>query len=319
MEFKDNIEEKNIFNKEKNKTSNNEKENTQWKKKQKENNNTINDSKEINKIIQKTQKKQTKFLLKIKYWMTQISIFITELWIILPVIFGILIPMIYAIPLAYSSWILFFNTPFGDWVNGWLLIDNYPVLLIIVLSCELISFFIGMFLFFAGIYSLARDRLENHPITTSGIYSFIRHPQNLGLILILFSFSLYIPFERLNLSFTLFGQYISRDLGIRVGEILSWALFSVILVIISLFEERKMMKNYPQEYLAYQCTTGFFFPLLLRKNIKTAQKPKRIHYKNDKQLILTILLIVCSYILFLIGMFFLSKDLAEKGFLVWTR
>ncbi|MCF2141209.1 MAG: hypothetical protein K9W44_14210 [Candidatus Lokiarchaeota archaeon] len=275
--------------------------------------------------IKKTQllnKKQSIFLLKIWQWVSRLGLFLAELWIILPIIFGILIPMIYIIPLAYSSWILFLNAPFGDWVNGWFFINKYPTLSRIVLSIELLTFLIGLFLLFTGIYTLAKDRLNNRSLTTSGIYSFIRHPQNLGLVLVLFSFSLYIPFGRANLSFTLFGLYISRDLGIRVGEILSWVLFSVILVIISLFEERKMMKSNPQEYLIYQSKTGFIFPRFHIKTRNADQRrstPKGLHYKNDKQLIFIILLIICIYIMFLIGMFFLSKNLAEKGFLVWTR
>ncbi|MCF2141205.1 MAG: hypothetical protein K9W44_14190 [Candidatus Lokiarchaeota archaeon] len=276
---------------------------------------------EYNKENHSILKKQSKIFKKVRHWAIRLSLFLTEIWILLPIIFGIIIPMVYMIPLAYSSWILFFNNsngPLGEWVNRWFNIDYSSSTYIILLIVELMIFILGLFLICTSIYRLAKDRRYNHQLTTSGIYNFIRHPQNLGLILITLSLSLDVPIVDYSQDLVLFGQYIYQDIGIRFGEILSWTLFSVILVIISLFEERKMMKKYPQEYLAYQCTTGFFFPLLLRKNIKNAQKPKRIHYKNDKQLFFIIFLIFCGYIVFLFAMYFLSLYLAEHHLLIMT-
>ncbi|WP_457557211.1 methyltransferase family protein [Candidatus Harpocratesius sp.] len=324
---------KNKKNKENKEIKKDKKEKDEREKDERENQETI-ENKDIiknQKKIEKTTRKNfsilknlRKIIFKLQNVVIKLGIFFLELWILLPIIFGILIPMVYLIPLAYTSWKLFMNDqngPLGDWVNVWFGFPRIPIIYHIFILFEISIFIIGLVIFCKGVYILAKNRRRNISITTSGIYHLIRHPQNFGLILMIFPLTLDVPIVNESINLILFGQTIFPDPGIRFGEILSWTLFSVILVIISLIEERKMMKAYPQDYSIYQSSTSFFIPILFKKNKKdkkNSKKSRKFRYKNDKQLFLLILLIICNYLVFLIAMYYFSLFMAKIGLLIWS-
>ena len=98
---------------------------------------------------------------------------------------------------------------------------------------------------------MVKKKIEEDHLIQTGIYKYMRHPQNLGIIIMLFPFTLYVPgFE---------------DLGIRMGEIASWMFFALFLCLYSYYEEWRLSKKYNKEYLEYYKITGFFIPKIKRK------------------------------------------------------
>ncbi|MCG3224523.1 MAG: hypothetical protein H7647_08660 [Candidatus Heimdallarchaeota archaeon] len=73
----------------------------------------------------------------------------------------------------------------------------------------------------------------------------------------------------------------TTDSGIKVGDILSWSIFAIILFFISEYEDWALTKQFGREYLLYRSKTGSFFPKLSKKqvdeeNIKEANYMIRI-------------------------------------------
>ncbi|MHA1347635.1 MAG: methyltransferase family protein [Candidatus Heimdallarchaeaceae archaeon] len=99
-----------------------------------------------------------------------------------------------------------------------------------------------------------------------GSYKYVRHPQHLGLIIISLATSLYVPF--------------TTDIGIRLGEILSWSLFSLILFFISDVDDRKLAKRFCQEYIEYHTKTGSFFPRIFNKDKQRTLFKDIIYWKQ---------------------------------------
>ncbi len=178
--------------------------------------------------------------------------------------------MIWMIPLAYTSWVLFLSFG-GDWAElGFgigLTGDNLP-LGIVVLILAIIIFFAGVTLFIWGIIQIVLARKNEISLIQTGPYKYIRHPQHLGIILSS------IPFVFLLKSVL----RSSINLGFRYGDLLSWILFCLILIIWSDIEERKMQKKYPEEFAIYRSTTGFFFPKIRNKETQEIQERKRYYY-----------------------------------------
>lgn len=131
-------------------------------------------------------------------------------WVYAPIIANILFVMaIWMIPIAFSSWIFFTYFSSGGWLYKLIVLKyltNTPGV-ISLLVFEALFFAFGLVLFIWGLIYIAKVRLKKEGLATSGPYRLIRHPQHLGLILMSFSFSLYVP-----------G---TEDREIVVGEILS--------------------------------------------------------------------------------------------------
>ncbi|MCG3259742.1 MAG: hypothetical protein H7644_08350 [Candidatus Heimdallarchaeota archaeon] len=182
------------------------------------------------------------------------------IWIYSPIIAGILFAMVWMFPIAFTSWWLFAFAGNKNWVLGIISVNDQMITLIVF---EFLIFGIGLCLFIWGVVLIARAKLKKTGLVQTGPYKYIRHPQHLGLILMTLVISLYIPW--------------SADTFIRIGEILSWSLFTLILFIISNMEERKLVKIYGEEYNSYRSTTGFFFPRLFNKR-KQRKKIEEIKY-----------------------------------------
>ena len=178
----------------------------------------------------------------------------TLVWTYAAIIIAILTPMLIMVPTMYISWkfFSFFNiNDFGDYWLGLKYLSHPPGVITLIVF-EFIIFIIGLFLLLWGLFSLATTILKKVGLAKSGPYRLIRHPQHLGIILMSFSVSLYIPW--------------TRDVGIRIGEVFSWSLFAFILVIWSEYEEWRLERKFGEEYIQYRSKTGAFFPKIFNRN-----------------------------------------------------
>ena len=217
---------------------------------------------------------------------------IFSIWSFIPIIIGILIPMAIILPIAYASWIII-SLLSRFLAEGYISITpDYPFQFVLLLIIELIIFIGGVVLFLSGLYHLAKGRKHKISIVKTGLYNYIRHPQILGISLISLPFALYIP-----------GF---NDIGIRIGEIYSWALFIFFLTIYSNLEECNLTKKFPEEYRLYQTQTGFFLPKFhLRK-----KKTKRVEFMTIRKRYLFLLL---GYLILVFVIFIVIEILLKLG------
>jgi len=174
----------------------------------------------------------------------------------IPVIAGIFYSMTAMPVLAYVSWNIFRLWPGIGFMASSIFHDGYTTTFPInlLLWIELVTFIFGFGLFLLGLIHLVKAKIEKVEIVQTGLYKHIRHPQNLGIILFSLPFCLYVP---------IFG-----DSGLKVGDIFSWLLFFLLIVIYSDFEELHMAKKYPDKYRRYRANTGFFIPRILKTKNK---------------------------------------------------
>jgi len=96
------------------------------------------------------------------------------------------------------------------------------------------------------------------------------------------------------------------DIGIRIADILSWILFGLIIILICDYEERKMIKRFPNEYENYRSKTGFFFPKIRKWEFKLI--------KNEKiKYVLRYFLLILCFILIVIITNFIAERLYKDG------
>jgi protein-S-isoprenylcysteine O-methyltransferase Ste14 len=189
---------------------------------------------------------------RIKFFYLRLTTFV----VYIPIIAGILYPMTVMPALAYISWNIFYLWPGIDLISSWIVHINYSqdFTINLLLWSELIIFTCGFALFFYGLIHLARNKKEKIDIAQSGPYKLIRHPQNFGIIIFSFPFSLYI----------------------KVGDIFSWMLFVLLTIIYSDIEEIQMLKKYQDIYNLYKAKTGFFIP----KIIKSKKEESKLKIEN---------------------------------------
>ncbi len=225
--------------------------------------------------------------------------FLSSIWIYVPIIAGIITAMLYMIPLAYTSWVLFLSLGNAGWAN---LIyaynlnrENLPLGIVLAIL-ESMVFLVGLTLFIWGFIQIVRARKNEINITQTGPYKHIRHPQHLGIILISLHFALRIRPDFASHIFIYF----------RVGDILSWVLFCFILIIWSDIEERKLQKRYPEEFADYKNRTGFFFPKIGNRQTLKIQEKKRYYYLI-RYLIFFIIYCIVVLIMFLAFFFQIGR------------
>ncbi|MBD3228065.1 MAG: hypothetical protein GF329_07735 [Candidatus Lokiarchaeota archaeon] len=203
-----------------------------------------------------------------------------------PIIASILAPMVVAFGvLLYFSYRVFLY-PEIDIVNYYILTnDEFSSIIAPLLVFEFIIFFLGFTLFLSGLLTMIKTKKSTNfdGIIENGLYKYIRHPQNLGIILMGLPFALYTPF--------------SNDFGIRSGDLYSWALFFLFVGFKSLFEEIKMVRHFPNKYRRYISHTGFFLPIK-----KEIIKSKSLSKKNLKNYYMKRFLILFGFYLGLFGL-----------------
>ena len=211
-------------------------------------------------------KEKLKKILSSRIFVTLLAL-LTSVWVYAPVVAGILIMMsMWMVPAAFTSWRLFHIFGPASWINKWLLLKSNTLGVRILLTVEFLLIMIGLILLVWGLVQIAEAKLKKEGLVTGGIYRYIRHPQHLGMIIIAFAFALYVP-----------G---TEDLGIRVGEILSWSLFSLIQFLWSDYEERQLAKKFGDEFNEYRKKTGAFFPRIVNKKKKRQNFDEIIYWKR---------------------------------------
>ncbi|MHA1346853.1 MAG: methyltransferase family protein [Candidatus Heimdallarchaeaceae archaeon] len=242
-------------------------------------------------------KKTLKLIARILARITSTLIMLPTLaWTYAAIILAILSPMLIMIPTMYISWEFISFLNIRDLGDSWLTFGRppYPPSTIVLLVFEFLIFTIGLVLFFWGLFSLATTIFKKEGLAKRGPYNFIRHPQHLGIILMSFSVSLLVPW--------------TRDQGIRVGEIVSWSLFSFILIIWSEYEEWRLERKFGEEYIQYRSKTGAFFPKIFNRN-----NERKGFYDLNRWL--RYFIVFVSYIIFLVIVYLLAYWLRRVGIL----
>ncbi|MFX1515563.1 MAG: methyltransferase family protein [Promethearchaeota archaeon] len=217
------------------------------------------------------------------------------IYVYLPIILGILYPMVFLIPIFYFSGMVL-GAPFGSWLSAYYLI--YPNEALPLVIIEVFIFLIGCALFFVALIQLTQTKHQGENLAQAGIYHHIRHPQHLGIIVMAFPWALYIP-----------GI---NDFGIRVGDLVTWIFFTLLLVIYSDIEDYRLRKRFPEEFSVYQANTGFMLPKIVQFN---QLKLKRL---RENRLFRYLFLLVMVF-LFLVMLQIIVEDLMRKGILVAFR
>ena len=107
----------------------------------------------------------------------------------------------------------------------------------------------GVYFFVLGGLELAKHKIQRQELTQSSVYRIIRHPQNLGLIVLGFSLMIFI-----------FQTWLLESSMVRIGDIYSWLLFSLILLIEAKWEEEQLVAKLGVQYLTYQNEVPFMIP-----------------------------------------------------------
>jgi protein-S-isoprenylcysteine O-methyltransferase Ste14 len=203
------------------------------------------------------------------------------------------------VPMLFSSWALFGSIGHNSWANSYLMIDYLdPRVYISFFIIEGLIFFVGLIIFILGLGRLVKGRLHKETVVTTGIYKYIRHPQNLGILLMIFPFTLFLP--------TRSGGYWS-DPGIRTGDIMSWVLMVALVSIAALIEEQMLIKKFGTDYLDYYATTGFMFPKIGKKR----KKPIKL-WKS-------VIIVLFLYGIFVLITFGTQRLLLKLGLVFWSR
>jgi len=178
----------------------------------------------------------------------RISIALTSAVVYLPIIAGIITPMIYMLPAWYVSWyIAACIFPFNNlWHGFWFPVSDMTVASIIWLV-EIGVFVVGMGIFLWGLFEMTCRKRAGNNLVTTGPYAHIRHPQHLGILFFL------LPF-----AFT-FSPTAWSSTGIRPGDILSWSLMAFLLLAVADYEECKIARIF-EEYEDYRSKTPFILP-----------------------------------------------------------
>ncbi len=218
----------------------------------------------------------------------------TIVWSYTYTILIILVPMSLLYPLALLSWKVIYFFSNENWGRAWIVLQGieYSPGLIILIIFEFLLLIIGLVLVVWGLISLTNSILKKEKLVNSGPYSFIRHPQHLGLILISLSLSLFVPW--------------STDFGIKFGDILSWSVFSIFLFLWSDYEEWKLTKKLGSEYVEYRLNTGMFLPKLFRTHRKVEDFKKLKYWMRYS-------FIFIGYLCFLALLYLVTYLLIQSG------
>lgn len=142
-----------------------------------------------------------------------------------------------------------------------------------ILIIEIIVFIGGLTLFLIGLIYSFRAKRVNKKIINCGVYKFIRHPQNVGIIL-----------TSLPCVFILPGI---EDLGIQIGGIPLRILFIVCMIIYSDLQELNIQQKFPEEFKTYKENVGFFIPKIRRGEIGKISAKKKNYFLRYYVLILS--------------------------------
>jgi len=202
--------------------------------------------------------------------------------------------MVFLIPIFYISGVILVSPYFSsNWLSAYYLLS--PDLVLHLIIFEIFIFLPGCALFLVGLIQLTQAKQLGENIAQVGIYHHIRHPQHLGIIVMALPLALYIPWI--------------NDFGIRVGDLVTWIFFALLLVIYSDIEDYRLKKRFPEEFSLYQAKTGFIFPKIVQLNqfqLKWIRENRFLKYS----------FLVVMLFIFLVTLQFIIEDLMKKGILI---
>ncbi|MFW9995436.1 MAG: methyltransferase family protein [Candidatus Odinarchaeota archaeon] len=154
--------------------------------------------------------------------------------------------------------ILLTGDSLNSWTNSYLAGSiDYDRLV----STEQLVFLSGLVLFVIALLQLARGVKRNDGLYRGGLYRYIRHPQNLAIIIMTLPLALYIPHVPFFLDVPgIIYTHGLLDEGIRLADLISWVQFIVIVIVYSDWEDKRLRKKFADEFDSYYETTGFMFP-----------------------------------------------------------
>lgn len=129
-------------------------------------------------------------------------------------------------------------------INSFVFSNNWIYLMIII-------FVTGLILFIISLGNLVIEIRKKAGLVQERIYNYIRHPQNLAIIIMAF------PLFLVN------GFPIFLVGGFRLGDLVTWIQFVFLMIIYSDIGDIKLKKKYPEEFQSYYEKTGFFFPRII--------------------------------------------------------
>ncbi len=236
---------------------------------------------------------------KLKYLFLEIvSRFVATfslVWAYAGIIMGIISPMLMMVPLYYLSWNFFEFFIDDALVELWIGLDIRSHVvpgIVTLLVFEFIIFLFGLIIFIWGLSFIVKTIYKKEGLAIGGPYKIIRHPQHVGIILMSLVISLYLPW--------------TTDAGIRSGEILSWSLFSFILILWSHLEDWFLKKKFEEEYIDYRSKTRAFIPRFLGKN-------KLWSFYSKQKYWIRLLLLIIVYIGFVALLWLILTVLYNQG------
>ncbi len=177
------------------------------------------------------------------------------------------------------SWYLADPTIFNKdirvvWLNTWLHYPNFNLELYAFIKIVILVF--GIIFFIISLFQLIFYNKKQGGLVHQGIYRYIRHPQNLSIIIIAFPLFL-------------FG-------GFRMGDFVSWVQFIFLMIIYSDIGDIKLKKKYPEEFQLYYENSGFFLPRFLPYRI--SRFFSAVYNKKFRYPLLLSIYILCIFILY---------------------
>lgn len=203
----------------------------------------------------------------------------------LPIVAGIITPMMYLLPAWYVSWyVAALIFPFSESWHGFIDPMSEMAYATVIWAVEIVAFVAGLSLFLWGLFEMTRQLKRGVELIDSGPYAHIRHPQHLGILIMLLPFAF---------SFELTHWY---STGVRPGDILSWTLMAFLLLAVADFEESRLV-NSLDGYVEYRSRTPFIIPFTPRLKLGL---PARLQQgRPARYLILFIVYWICmSLVLF---------------------
>ena len=159
---------------------------------------------------------------------------------------------------AFNPFLFFLNqSPMTRWLTGFFLphmvVPPNGVLTVIRILGS-VFFVAGMMIFLVCAAQVYIGKLLKKGVATKGLYTFIRHPQYVGL------------------------GFAALGLAIMWPRFLTLTLFAVMLFLYYLLakdEERRMTDRFGESYISYMNRTGMFFPHFIERALIGSSKSQR--------------------------------------------
>lgn len=162
-------------------------------------------------------------------------------------------------------------------INSFVYSNTWIILMFII-------FGIGLIFFIISLGNLVIEIRKKAGLVQERIYKYIRHPQNLAIIIMAFPLFLVNGFP-----IFLIG-------GFRLGDLVTWIQFVFLMIIYSDIGDIKLKKKYPEEFQSYYETSGFFFPRILP--YRFSYYFSAIYNKKFRYPLLLLIYILCVLLLY---------------------